>query len=323
MLDRLLNRVARRVLTRNASLRRALRSASRRQVAILMYHGVTDQPLPVYNWCHMPLCEFSEQMAFLAETYHPLPLSEVAGRMADGRPLPDLTVCVTFDDGFRNNLTNALPVLRKHGIPCTVFVSTALPDSGQPPWPERVFSAVIHASQSSLEFRNGTLPLASPAERLSAYHAVMSTLKQLPPVDREAEQDTLFRLLSAGAPDPALATLTWTEISELARNDLVRIGSHGHTHEILTLCTPDRQREELARSRDILLQKLGYCEMLAYPNGDNSQSLRQMSRDLGYRAAVTTRQRLVSAGADLFALDRIGVGSGWPLQRFETAILGY
>ncbi len=323
MLDRLLNRVARRVLTRNASLRCALRSARRRQVAILMYHGVTDQPLPVYNWCHMPLCEFSEQMAFLAATYHPLPLSEVAERMADGRPLPDLTVCITFDDGFRNNLTNALPVLRKHSIPCTVFVSTALPDTGQPPWPEQVFSAIIHTNKPCMKFGGNTLSLASTADRVTTYYALMRVLKPLPPAEREAEQASALRQLSGGPADPAFATMTWPEITEFARNDLVRIGSHGHTHEILTLCTPERQKDELARSRNALRERLGYCDMLAYPNGNHSHSVRQMSRELGYLAAVATEHRLVSPGDDLFALNRLGIGAGWPLRKFEVKILGY
>lgn len=287
-----------------------------------MYHGITDQPLPVHNWCHMPVCEFDEQMAFLAANYHPLSLSETAGRLAAGRSLPELTACVTFDDGFRNNLTNALPVLRKHGIPCTVFVNTSLPDTGQPPWPEQLFSALVHTSQPSFAFRGSVLPLASATDRLSAYHGLMRALKQLPPAERQVEQASLLRSVSAGATDPAFATLTWPELFEFAKDSLVRVGSHAHTHELLTLCPPERQREELARSRDILRDRLGYCDLLAYPNGDHSPGLRQLSRDLGYRAAVTTRQRLVSPGDDLFALDRIGIGAGRSLPKFEVAMLG-
>ena len=288
-----------------------------------MYHGVTDQPLPVYNWCHMPVREFAEQMAFLAATYRPLPLSEVVQRLAAGSPLPDLTACVTFDDGFRSNLTNALPVLKQRGIPCTVFVSTALPDTGQPPWPEQVFSAVAHSNQLSMVVGGKTFPLASAADRLTAYYALMRVLKALPPAEREAEQVSAFRQLGAEPADPVFATMTWPELAEFARNDLVRIGSHAHTHEILTSCTPERQRDELARSRNILREKLGYCDVLAYPNGDHSQDIRRISRELGYLAAVTTRHRLVSPGDDLFALDRLGIGAGWPLRNFEVKILGY
>lgn len=287
-----------------------------------MYHGITEQPLPVYNWCHMPVSEFAEQMAFLAGAYRPLPLSEVIERMEAGRSLPERAACVTFDDGFRNNLTNAWPVLKKHSIPFTVFVSTSLPDTGRPPWPERVFSAIIQSNQSSFAFRGCSLQLSSAAERTSAYHAVMRILKQLPPNERDAAQTSLLRDLAGPDTNPEFATLTWPEIAGFARDPLVRFGSHTHTHEILTLCTPERQREELARSREILGERIGYCEVLAYPNGDHSQAIRRMCRESGYRAAVTVNQGLVSPADDLFALDRIGIGAGWSLAKFETGILG-
>ncbi len=314
-----------RFLARAAAVRRMLRHARRRRIALLMYHGVTREPLPVYNWCHMPLREFAEQMALLSAHYRVLPLDEVVERLAAGRPLPDRTACVTFDDGFRNNRDVALPVLKRHNMPFTVFVTTGLADTGRPPWPEEVFSAVIHTGRPAMTLNGRALSLASGPDRLSAYHAVLRMLKSLPPVEREAKQAALLRDLAAEgtAADPAFATLTWPEIAAFAREDLVRFGSHTQSHEILTLCAPERQREEMGRSRGMLRDRLGYCGLLAYPNGDHSADVRRLARELGYRAAVTATHRLNGADADLFALDRLGIGADLSAWQFEVKLLGW
>lgn len=318
---------AARFLCRATPVRRIVRRAKRRHLAILMYHGVTPHPLPVRNWCHMPVAEFAAQMAFLAATYRLLPLSEVTGRMASGGRLPDLTACVTFDDGFRNVSTVAYPVLRMHGIPFTVFITTALADTGAPPWPERLFDAVVRSPRTSLHLGGKEFPLQTPADRAGAYETAVLVLKKLPRAERASMQESLLTDLwersPDAPPDPTFATLNWDEIARLARDGLAQFGSHTHTHEILTNCTPDEQREELQRSRRILTDRLGSCDILAYPNGESTPAIRALARETGYRAAVTAEHRLNRMDGDLLKLCRLGIGAGRSTEEFDVKLLGY
>ena len=86
-----------------------------RTLRVLMYHKVNDlQPNPTT----VPTAVFAEQMALLGELgYVPVSLEQVRDHYVDGAPLPRGAVLITFDDGYRDNLENALPILQRHGYP--------------------------------------------------------------------------------------------------------------------------------------------------------------------------------------------------------------
>src|SRR5262249_22556126 len=115
----------------------AVRCLRARSAAIVMYHGVTAEPLPAFHWCQLPAPGSAEQIEFLAREYRILPVREVVRRLAYGQPLPDRAVALTFDDGFRNVLTTAFPVLERYQAPATVFLVTGLVGTNQPAWPDR------------------------------------------------------------------------------------------------------------------------------------------------------------------------------------------
>lgn len=101
-----------------------------RTLRVLMYHKVNDLwPNPT----SVPTAVFADQMALLAELgYTPVSLDAVRDHYLRERPLPARAVLITFDDGYRDNLENALPVLRRHGYPAVVFVPIAYLDGGRP-----------------------------------------------------------------------------------------------------------------------------------------------------------------------------------------------
>jgi peptidoglycan/xylan/chitin deacetylase (PgdA/CDA1 family) len=106
------------------------------RVPILMYHYISVPPEGAdgirYNLSVWPEV-FATQMAYLAvEGYHPIRLADLAHHLADGTPLPDKPVVLTFDDGYEDNYASALPVLRASGFPATFFVITRFVDDGRP-----------------------------------------------------------------------------------------------------------------------------------------------------------------------------------------------
>lgn len=306
-------------------VRRLIRARKKKQVTIMMYHGVTPTPLPVYNWCHIPVHEFREQIQFLSATYRVLPLTEVVTRLERRQPLPDYTACVTFDDGFRNVLTTAYPVLTEYRIPFTVFVITGLAETGLIPWPEQLFDALTRTRRESLILMGHRLPLATGVERGSAFSIVLNHLRTLRADHKVAVLSDLLSELGPGdaqSDTSSFSTLTWADIAELASSGLTQFGAHSDTHEILARCSAERMYTEIMSSRAKLHDRLGNAELFAYPNGDYNPMIQQMVRVAGFRAAVTTMHGLNSLDADLYELKRVGIGSGISAWRFETAILG-
>ena len=101
-----------------------------RTLRVLMYHKVNDLP---NNRMSMPVSLFDEQMAQLRELgYVAVDLDAVLGHYVDRKPLPPGAVLITFDDGYRDNLENAAPVLHRHGYPAVQFVPLAYIGDRQP-----------------------------------------------------------------------------------------------------------------------------------------------------------------------------------------------
>ena len=110
-----------------------------RTLRVLMYHKVNDLP---GNRMSMPTGLFDEQMAQLKELgYRVVDLDAVLDHYGAGTPLPEQAVLITFDDGYRDNLVNAAPILRKHGYPAVQFVPIAYVGGKQPLPHERHLSA--------------------------------------------------------------------------------------------------------------------------------------------------------------------------------------
>ncbi len=91
-----------------------------RTLRVLMYHKVNDVE---GNSVTMPVSLFDEQMAQLRELgYAAVSLDRVIDHYLDRAPLPPGAVLITFDDGYRDNLANAVPILQRYGYPAVLFV---------------------------------------------------------------------------------------------------------------------------------------------------------------------------------------------------------
>ena len=91
-----------------------------RTLRVLMYHKVNDLP---GNRMSMPISKFDEQMAYLGELgYTVVGLDDVLDHYVGGKPLAPGAVLITFDDGYRDNLQNAVPILQRYGYPAVQFV---------------------------------------------------------------------------------------------------------------------------------------------------------------------------------------------------------
>lgn len=107
------------------------------RLRVLMYHKVNDLP---GNPLSVPVGLFDEQMAQLHELgFTVVGLDDVLAYYGDGAELPERSVLITFDDGYRDNLEHAAPVLERHGYPAVLFVPIAYLDDRLPlPHEERL-----------------------------------------------------------------------------------------------------------------------------------------------------------------------------------------
>ena len=166
-----------------------------------------------------------------------MPLDPVLDRAAGGPPIPARSIMLTFDDAYRDFAEAAWPVLGRLGIPATLFVPTAFPDTDRPFWWDRLYAALIHTARTQpIETAAGSLALADRADRAAAFRSLRSELKSLPHAAAMAEVDRLVADL--GDPGVGSSVLGWDELRSLAA-DGVTLAPHSRVHPLLERIEPN------------------------------------------------------------------------------------
>ncbi|GJD57609.1 polysaccharide deacetylase family protein [Methylobacterium dankookense] len=223
---------------------------------------------------------------------------------------------LTFDDGYRDNVAHAAPVLRRHGAPWTLFVTSDFADQRGRLWWVELERAVARLTRIRIPVAAGhlDLPARSPEEKARAFAAIYRDLRAGP---EERLLDTIAALCrEAGfAPGEIAAELCldWDGLRMLARDPAVTFGAHTISHPMLAKHADGRAAREIADGRARLEAEIGRpVRHLSYPVGDpGSAGAREfaIARELGFATAVTTRPgHLFAAHAGhLHALPRVSV----------------
>lgn len=292
------------------------------RLSILTYHGVSARhdDLGALAGLHAAASVFEEQMAYLRKRHPVLPLEDALERLASGRPLPRGAVSITFDDGYRNNFEVAFPVLRRHGLPATIFLATSFVGRDRMIWHDRVGHALRCATVPEVKLGPHAWPLGSRAAALRAFSGITAALKTVSETEMQAGLISLEE--QCGVPESPAPTLhdseimDWDEVRAMRDSGLVTFGSHTATHPILSRLTPSRVREELERSREKIESELASpCRLLAYPNGqpeDVTDEVVRCAAASGYSHAMTTVVGRARPGGDAYRVPRLGTGVSTP-----------
>jgi peptidoglycan/xylan/chitin deacetylase (PgdA/CDA1 family) len=251
-------------------------------------------------------------------------LDEVPARLAG--PVRAPFAALTFDDGYRDNLEHALPVLRRHKAPATIFVTTEFAEGRGRLWWLELEEAVARLDRIAVSAGDERIEAVcrTPEEKTAAFGRIYWALRAGP---EERLRATVALLAAEAGVDAAGLTrslcLTWDELRPLSREPGVMIGAHTLTHPMLAKHRAEAARREIAESKAVIEQKLGLpVRHFAYPVGDpGSAGTRDftLAREAGFTTAVTTRPGHLFAehGAHLQALPRVSVNG---LHQNEAAL---
>lgn len=286
------------------------------RLSILIYHRVLEKPDPMYADV-IDAAAFRWQMDVLVNHFNVLPLS-VAVALLEKRRLPPRAACVTFDDGYADNVHVALPILRERGISATFFIATGFLDGGQM-WNDTVFEALRQVPDDELDLQEmalGRYPLPDTAARVRAAEALIDRLKYLPLEERLERCQTLAA--RAGLPANSGLMMCSSDVRRLVAEGM-EVGGHTINHPILAVLDPATARREIADNRDQLAALVeGPVRLFAYPNGKPGQDYLpehvEMVRDLGYRAAVSTSWGLCTGNSHRWQLPRFTPWDATPIR---------
>jgi peptidoglycan/xylan/chitin deacetylase (PgdA/CDA1 family) len=293
----------------------------RKGVAIFMFHSV--QPSSTISrlaeFCIDPLT-FEKRIRFLSR-YKCVPMSSIAAAATGGAELPSDAVAITFDDGYADNYYSAYPVLKKHSMPATIYLTTKYVGTDQLLPLNRLYDAVVRTRMSEITLSSEfglldrvpvVLSVETEEEKKKAVTYLRLQLKKLRPDELEKTVDLLCAQLLGKTERKSgekLKMLSWEEVR--AMRGLIEFGSHTMSHCIVSKTSDERLERELEISKlEIEKHTDSSVVHFAFPNGrreDYDERAIKYLENMGYQTAVTTLHGVNTSISKRFELKRLSV----------------
>jgi len=291
---------------------------------ILMYHSVANGEVAQYidppN--HLPSAEFERQMAFLSKERNVVSLNELVTQLEARQEPCAGTVCITFDDGYLDNLTVAAPILEKYRLPATLFLPTSYIDCGETHWADTVhqmfrFRTRHQLTVASLGF---SANLADQMQRTSAYRKLHRPLLTATYKDRQALLAEVREQLNPSYQGPRL-TMNWDEVRDLGqRFPLFSIGGHSQTHVDLSTFGGQCAMGEIEGCKRRILDELHFDpQHFSFPYARWSMETRSLVEQCGWKSAVGDGLGVrIGVKSDRFVMPRLPTPVSMTDLKFKT-----
>ena len=291
------------------------------RVPILMYHSIQGEngvaPVSCLAMRNMVVRRdiFEKHLEYLVRHHSVIGMDDLADYLKGAKRLPRHPVVLTFDDGFRDNYTEAFPALKKYGLTATFFIIGAALAGEKAIWPHMLYRFIDHfsgkpfalAAEEGTDFQTSALNRSEKQYVLDVLRVKLRDLEQgerMKILERVGERNgTTLDMVSIES-----EYMTADEIEELRRCGHL-IGFHTVSHENLGTLSPERQKEEILDAGDCSsgFSQPGFA-VFSYPFGVKDsfgQVTKNLLRSNGFACAVSTLGGLNGRGVDLFALRRI------------------
>ena len=281
-----------------------------------MFHQVAPQgndPVEVYGTPPLHPEKFEEELE-----------KRRAWRCLDGRALRSSQLdvpafLVTFDDGYKDNLEYALPILEKYKMPAVIFVTTRFIDGELEPQ-QATLARLIAELDVFHEVDGKSIPLTDEMTRKTVFRGLAGDMKKGELEDRLGRLAAIAKRNGVNVPAVNSARfLSWDDVKKLSAHPLITIGAHTCTHPFLPDCSARTLSQEVIGGKEYVEKRLGRnIGLFAYPYGGSNLAVRRVVRRAGFKMAFRTDGRSVFPFRTRWAIPRIDAGA----QKGETSRQG-
>ena len=290
--------------------------AINRFVNVLLYHRVIDLATDP-QLLAVDVDAFDAQIKYLKETYRIIRFED------DWRDIKEKAVVITFDDGYADNYLNALPILEKHRVPATVFVSTGNIDTNNEMWWDELEALFLLNKNlpESIEVCGCKLDLTTPEKIIKSYYEAHRLLKYVDYDLRKKELERLeIELKPLNYPRNEYRAMTSRELKMISESEMITIGGHTVTHTALAKQQREIQEWEIRESKKFIEEIIGKkITTFSYPFGgvlDYSSDTADLVRNVGYEKAAIVKEGLWDIGVNPYHIPR-NIVRNWDLRTFE------
>jgi peptidoglycan/xylan/chitin deacetylase (PgdA/CDA1 family) len=277
------------------------------QVSIFLYHRINPERDPF--WDPIDPRQFERQIIFLKKNYTIVQLEsflDSSTKVASKKPLAS----IVFDDGYRDFMEYALPILQRHQVPSSMYVVTDCVDQLDPIWTFKLDYLFQKTKRRRIQIakKEGIQKITwgSEEEKIIFAKKIKPELKKIKNADRENICQQIFKQLN-DIEVPENLYMDWEDLREINREGVV-IGSHTTSHAMLgNVEIKERIVSELKESANRIKEELGFFpKTISYPIGSYSPEVKKIAQELGYTYGLAVAQKKYkSKKYDSFEIPRL------------------
>ena len=274
-----------------------------------LFHRVSDEPDAL--WPPMKPKLFTEVIKYLTRRYQVVPL-EVFLNDPHSLLSSKKIATVLFDDGYKDNIEVAAPILKKYKCPGSFYIVTGCIDGNIPTWTYLIDNAFQKTKKQKLEFSYDFVPAkfkSVPAKLNASMNPVIKTIKSWMKTLADEQRLTITNAIldqCNDVPIPENKMMNWKDIRQLKTAEFI-IGSHSHTHPLLASLTDESAiARELKTSAQRILQETGdFPETISYPIGSFDERVIHESKNAGYKFGLAVEQKFFYYPSDVMTMPRV------------------
>ncbi|WP_339134478.1 MAG: polysaccharide deacetylase family protein [Candidatus Electrothrix sp. GW3-4] len=305
------------------------------RVTVLAYHRVTDPHTPGFDSFKANVSAtpeaFAEQMDYVRKRFSVISLENLLDSLRGRHKLPANPLLITFDDGYRDNLENAFPLLQQRHMPAVIFLTTDHIGQATPFYWDLIAYCFSHTLKKEVE-----LPLFGKKQwddeqsRIEVMGSWLDILKTQANDKKKWAMQQLPSLLDVAVPENHFSGnhLNWDQVRTLVASG-IEMGAHTQSHPILSRIPQDQVQQEIFGSKERIEQETGRpVKAFAYPNGlpaDFNPTTQTILKNAGFEAAFTLLPgptRWAAVQKHPLAIPRVSIHHKDTLPRFAAKLMG-
>ncbi|WP_190294904.1 polysaccharide deacetylase family protein [Marinobacter sp. R17] len=294
---------------------------------VLMYHEVLEDSIDIPAWTIVKRSNFEWQMKYLRNNFDVVTMDEATKRvcgLSEGqRPF----AVVTFDDGYKGNFNNVLPVMNKLSLPFVVYVATKAVSDSSIYWYDKIIGLLDKRDDLFISIEGDDIPIRkshSNSKRWSLMQKALSKLKSMSASERDIEVKKILDENDARSFSSRIGMLSASDLGAMSKHQLVTIGNHTHGHELLDQISGLEIYNTINKANCLIESWTGIKpKHFAYPNGNYSENVLDALSAFGFSTLVTTKPGIWDGSRSLMEIPRLGIGRFETKSQFKARLAGF
>ncbi|MEO8761003.1 MAG: polysaccharide deacetylase family protein [Bacteroidia bacterium] len=278
-------------------------------IKVFLFHRISPDIDPI--WPPITPTHFEKIIQYLKRNFEIVPLENTI--LGNYKPTKSKKLCaITFDDGYKDFVEYAMPIIRKQNVPASMYVITDCVDANLPPWTFIFNHLLLNTKRSSIEINSIEIPdklkkvsWKNTQEKINIINLFSPVLKRISDKERESVMQQIQTQIK-DVDSPHNLMMNWDDIRAI-KNIGIEIGSHSANHPPLSSdLRLDDVRHELKRSGEEIERETGKFPLaISYPFGMYSNESKKIAKEVGYKIGLTVSPKSYIFGEDQFEIPRI------------------